>query len=141
MSDEISSNATDYAVAIAKSALGAVPIAGPFLAELAGTVIPRQRADRLADFARGLATNLNALDQDVLRVKLTNENFTDLVENGAREAVRAVSAERRQYVAHPVSAGLTEDKVLFTESKHLLRMLANSMTLRSSGSVSRLSVH
>ena len=124
MSDEISSNATDYAVAIAKSALGAVPIAGPFLAELAGTVIPRQRADRLADFARGLATNLNTLDQDVLRAKLTNKHFTDLVEEGAREAVRAVSAERREYVAHLVSAGLTEDKVSYVESKHLLRILS-----------------
>lgn len=124
MTDEISSNATDYAVAVAKSALGAVPIAGPFLAELAGTVIPRQRADRLADFARGLASSLDAIDKDVRRAKLTNENFTDLLEEGAREAVRAVSAERREYVAQLVSSGLTEDKVSYVESKHLLRLLS-----------------
>lgn len=124
MSDQISSNATDYAVALAKSALGAVPIAGPFLAELAGTVIPRQRADRLADFARGLADSMKTMDQAVLRAKLGNENFTDLLEEGAREAVRAVSAERRQYVAELVSSGLDEERVSYVESKHLLRLLS-----------------
>lgn len=124
MTDEISSNATDYAVALAKSALGAVPIVGPFLAELAGTVIPRQRADRLADFARGLACTLGAIDEDVRRAKLANENFTDLLEQGALEAVRAVSADRRAYVAQLVSSGLTEEKVSYVESKHLLRLLS-----------------
>jgi len=124
MTDSISPTAADYAVSLAKSVLGVVPIAGPFLAELAGTVIPRQRADRLADFARGLSHKLGALDQDLLREKLTNENFTDLLEDGAREAVRAVSAERRAYVAQLVASGLTEEKVTYVESKHLLRIMA-----------------
>lgn len=124
MSDKISSNATDYAVALTKSALGVIPIAGSFLAELVGTVIPRQRTDRLADYARGLASKLAAIDQDVLRAKLVNENFTDLLEEGAREALRAVSAERREYVAQLVSSGLTEEKVSYVESKHLLRLLS-----------------
>lgn len=124
MSDTISTNATDYAVTLAKSALGMVPIAGSFLAELAGTVIPRQRADRLADFARGLASKLGVIEQDVLRAKLIDENFTDLLEEGAREAVRAVSVERREYVAQLISSGLTEVRVSYVESKHLLRLLS-----------------
>ena len=124
MSDSLSSNATDYAVTLAKSVLGATPIVGSFLAELAGTIIPQQRADRLADFARGLASKLGTIDQDILRAKLTDENFTDLFEEGAREAVRAVSTERREYVAQLVSSGLTEAKVSYVESKHLLRILS-----------------
>ncbi len=124
MADDLSSNATDYAVSLAKSALGTVPIAGPFLAELAGSVIPRQRSDRLADFAKGLAIALQAVDQELLRAKLNNENFTDLLEEGTREAVRAVSAERREYVAHLISAGMTEENVSYVQSKHLLRLLS-----------------
>lgn len=117
-------NATDHAVALSKAALGMIPIAGPFLAELAGTVIPRQRADRLADYARGLADELAAIDQQLLRSKLNNENFTDLLEEGAREAVQSTSVERRAYIAKLISFGLTEDKITHVESKHLLRLLS-----------------
>jgi len=123
MSDRLDSNSTDHAVALTKAALGTVPIAGPFLAELAGTVIPRQRADRLADFARALAEDLKNVQEEVLRLKLGDEHFTDLLEQGAREALNAVSTERRQYIASLVSNGLTEDRVSYVESKHLLRML------------------
>jgi hypothetical protein len=125
MDNSLDHNATDHAVALTKAALGMVPVAGSFLAELAGTVIPRQRADRLADYARGLADELASIDQQVLRSKLNNENFTDLLEEGAREAVRSVSGERREYIAKLISSGLAEDKVTYLESKHLLRLLSH----------------
>ncbi|PKO39661.1 MAG: hypothetical protein CVU30_18220 [Betaproteobacteria bacterium HGW-Betaproteobacteria-3] len=101
-----------------------VPIAGPFLAELAGTVIPRQRADRLADFARALADDMQKLRAEVLQSKLEDEHFTDLLEEGTREALSAVSPERRHYIASLISNGLTEDRVTYVESKHLLRLLS-----------------
>jgi hypothetical protein len=123
MSDRLDSSPTDHAVSLVKAALGMVPVAGPFLAELAGTVIPRQRADRLADFARLLAGDLKKLEQQVLRSKLQDEHFTDLLEQGTREALSAVSAERREYIANLISSGLTEDRVSYVESKHLLRLL------------------
>lgn len=123
MSDSLESNLVDHAVALTKAALGMIPIGGSFLAELAGTVIPRQRADRLADFARHLSEGLKKIEVEVARSKLQNENFTDLLEAGTREALSAVSAERRQYISNLICAGLDEERVSYVESKHLLRIL------------------
>lgn len=41
----------DYVAKIAKSVLGGVPYIGAFLSEIAGTVIPNQRTERIAKFA------------------------------------------------------------------------------------------
>jgi len=116
-------NSTDYFVSLAKAGLGAVPVAGSLLAELAGTVIPNQRIDRLVDFARKLEGRIGTLDRATLRTKLTDENFTDLLEETARHAARAVTDERREYLASLLSSGITDDRISFIETKHLLRIL------------------
>ena len=123
MSDHLNQNPTDYLVAIAKAALGMVPFAGSLLAELAGTVIPRQRVDRLVDFCQKLESKTSELDQDLIRAKLADENFTDLLEETARSAAQAVTTDRREYLASLLASGVTEDHVSFVESKHLLRIL------------------
>lgn len=124
MSDALNQSATDYVVATAKAALGMVPFAGSLLAELAGSIIPKQRMDRLVDFARELEVKIGALDQDAVRSKLTDENFTDLLEESARQAAQAVTHERRQYLASLLASGVTETHVSYVESKHLLRILS-----------------
>ena len=123
MTHDLNANTVDHAVAIAKGALGSVPIAGPFLAELLTTVVPRQRMDRMADYARKLSEDLRRLDEAALRQKLSDENCTDLLEEGMLDAVRAVSEERRSYIARLVSSSLTDEQVSLIESKHLLRIL------------------
>lgn len=124
MSDALNQNATDYVVATAKAALGMVPFAGSLLAELAGSIIPKQRMDRLVDFARELEEKIGSLDQDAVRAKLTDENFTDLLEESARQAAQAVTSERRQYLAALLASGVTANHVSYVESKHLLRILS-----------------
>lgn len=44
----------DYVALAVRGALGAVPFAGSLLAELAGSVIPNQRIERIAKFAGAL---------------------------------------------------------------------------------------
>ena len=107
MADKLNQNATDYIVATAKAALGMVPFAGSLLTELAGSIIPKQRMDRIVDFARELEQKIGALDQDAVRAKLTDENFTDLLEESARQAAQAVTQERRQYLASLMASGVT----------------------------------
>lgn len=63
----LSSQASDYISALLKGALGAVPIAGSLLAEIAGTIIPNQRVDRLVSFARALEARLAGVEQQFLR--------------------------------------------------------------------------
>jgi hypothetical protein len=124
MSDPLAQNSTDYVVATAKAMLGMVPFAGSLLAELAGTVIPRQRLDRLVAFSQKLEDRIGQLDKESIRSKLTDENFTDLFEETARQAAQAVTEERKEYLASLLARGLTDTHVSFIESKHLLRILS-----------------
>lgn len=120
---ELQNKSADYVASAAKSVLGAVPFAGSLLVEIAGTVIPNQRLDRIAKFAAALDAKLAALDQEFVRAKLTDENFTDLMEEGLRQAARSLSDERREYIASVVSNGLSAEEIEFAESKHLLKIL------------------
>lgn len=113
----------DYVTSAVKAIVGAVPFAGSLLAEVAGRIIPNQRIERLTKYAQDLERHLSKLDQDFVRVQLSNENFTDLFEESIRQAARSVSDERRQYLASVVANGLSSKDIEFFESKHLLRIL------------------
>jgi len=74
----------DYVASAAKALLGAAPFAGSLLAEIAGTIIPNQRIDRLARFAVILEEKLAQLDREFVRAQLTDENFTNIMEDSIR---------------------------------------------------------
>lgn len=116
-------NYTDKIVATYKAVAGAVPVVGSFLSELGGSVIPNQRMDRLADFAKKLDAKLIGVEQDLLKAKLTDENFTDLAEETLHQTVRSTSDERREYLASLLANGMKQEKISAIESKHLLKIL------------------
>ncbi|MRS05506.1 hypothetical protein EG832_20165, partial [bacterium] len=119
----LSNSRADYVASAAKSALGMVPFAGSLLAEIAGNVIPNQRIDRLVNFAKCLQARIEKLEESFIRANLTNDNFTDLVEESLRHAARSLSDERREYIAALVANSLSSDDIEYFESKHLLRIL------------------
>ena len=119
----VESTTRDYVASAAKAVLGAVPFVGSLLAEVAGTIIPNQRVERIAQFAAALGQKLADVQHDIVRAHLTDENFTDLLEEGIRQAARSVTDDRRSYIASVIAHGITEDSVEFIESKHLLRIL------------------
>lgn len=123
MSSSTDSNTTDYVTTAAKAVLGMVPFAGSLLAELAGTIIPNQRIDRLSKFTIQLEGKLTGIDQDLIRTKLRDENFTDLFEATARQAAQAVTEERREYLASLIANGMDDQRLSFVESKQILRVL------------------
>src|SRR5690606_28838317 len=90
---------------------------------------PNQRINRVVSFATHLQKRIADLEQDRVRAHLTDENFTDLVEEALRQAARATTDERRQHIASVVAAGLTTEDVSFIESKHLLRILGETNDL------------
>ncbi|MEO7339816.1 MAG: hypothetical protein ABI073_02975 [Luteolibacter sp.] len=61
--------------------------------------------------------------QDAIRGQLTDENFTDVIEEGIRQAARATTQERREYIARVIASGVSDDNLDFIETKHLLRIL------------------
>lgn len=120
---KLKNSSIDYIVNVVKGTIGIVPIAGPLLAEIAGTLIPNQRIDRLTKFAEELSYRLMSVEESKLRTYLTNENFTDAVEESLRQAARSTSDERRSYIASLLANGIDNDKINFIEIKHLLRLL------------------
>ena len=114
---------SDYLAAATRSIVGAAPIVGSLLVELVGAVIPAQRTDRIAKFASSLESRLARVERDVLRKNLSDENFCDLMEETMRQAARAVTDERRRYLAALLANSVAPGAVSHIESKHILRVL------------------
>jgi hypothetical protein len=121
--EPIKAQAIDYVTSGAKAVLGVVPFAGSLLAEIAGSIIPRQRVDRIADFAAKLEARIHHLEEGDVRANLNNEEFTDLVEEAMRQAARSTTKERRDYLASLVAKSLSSGAIEHAESKHLMRLL------------------
>jgi len=121
--DKLANREADYVASAAKAALGMIPFAGSLLAEIAGTIIPNQRIERIVGFAGALEKRLKTLEKDFVRSQVTNENFTDLVEEGLRQAARSLSEDRREYIASLIANSLKPDAIEHAESKHLLRIM------------------
>jgi len=120
---DLAPQTADYVTSAVKAVVGAAPFVGSLLVEIAGVVIPNQRMDRIARFAQELEVRLSELEQDIVRAQLTNENFTDLVEEGLRQAAQSLSDDRREHIASLVSNSLNTEEISYVESKHLLRIL------------------
>jgi hypothetical protein len=116
-------NRADYVTSAAKAALGSVPFVGSLLAEVAGTVLPNQRIDRITKFAEVLERRLANLEHEFIEARLTDEYFTDLLEEGLRQSARSLTDERRDYIAAIISNSLSAQDINCVESKHLLRIL------------------
>lgn len=119
----IQANAVDYVTAGAKAVLSAIPFAGSLLAEIAGSIIPKQRVDRIADFAARLEERIEHLEKSGVTAALNDEEFTDLTEEALRQASRSTNAERREYLASLLAGSLSSDAISYAETKHLMRIL------------------
>lgn len=119
----LQSNKVDYATLAIKSALVNFPLVGSLLVELAGTVIPNQRVDRIAKFVQYLEHRLLNLEQEFIQAQIHNEDFADLLEEGLRQATHSLTDERRKYIANIIASSLSSEVVNYIESKYLLRIL------------------
>ena len=121
--EDLKSRLADYSVAATRGAANLIPIVGPVLAEVLGVVIPQQRIDRIAKFAAELERRLSSVEKNMLESQLNNGEFTDLIEEGFRQAARSLSNERRQYIASLIINSLSSENISYAESRHLLRIL------------------
>lgn len=124
MKDHLDNNRTDLVVSASKSILGMVPMAGSLLSELVGNLIPNQRIDRLSKYMKELDERISKIPTEKINSLLNNEDFIDLIEEGFFQASRAITDERRQYIASIISAGITDETLQLNESKQLLKILA-----------------
>lgn len=113
----------DIVIALTKGTLGAVPFVGGIAAEIVGTLIPRQRVDRLAEFLEILGEKVAGVEQDVLEQKMKTEEFTDLFEDGMWQAARALSRKRKEYIASLLKNSLYYGELNHIQQKELLSLL------------------
>jgi hypothetical protein len=113
----------DRAVALFQGALGGIPFVGSIIAEVVGQLIPEQRMERLEAYARLLGERLPNVEQDDLRNRFRDPENIDLFEEGAVQAARALSEERRAYLAAVVARGISGDERVRLEAKRLLALL------------------
>lgn len=116
-------NKTDLAVAITKGTLGAIPFVGGIAAEIVGVLIPRQRLDRLAEFLTILSEKMAEIEQNLLDQKMKTEEFVELFEDGMWQAARALTRERKEYIASLLKNSLCNDELNHIQQKELLSLL------------------
>ena len=118
-------NKNDLLVLTAKSIVGVVPFAGPLLSELIGTLIPNQRIDRLSKYVNELDKKLLRFKVSYLKREIQNEECSDLFEEGFKQAARALTDDRKRYIASIIQNSLDEEHISYAESKHLMQICKN----------------
>lgn len=119
----LGAGASDHVAAALRMGAGAVPFAGAAFNELITLVIPGVRQSRVEAYLRYLKSKVNELSEEQLRMKLSSELAIDVVEEGAFQAVRALSDERRDQITHAVAFGLRGDQQELLEAKRMLQLL------------------
>jgi hypothetical protein len=133
---DLSTNESDYFAFLVKrfGNLGAVlsgaglvgpgvPVVASILGEVIALKIPEQKMDRVIRFLKILAERLNQLNDDV-KERIKTDEFSDLLEDAIPQAARALSEERREYVADLLKNSLTENDLDHLGKKKLLSLLA-----------------
>lgn len=113
----------DRLAAIGKGVVGLVPFAGGPLAEIVGSVIPGQRADRVTAYLRVLSDRVDELDAVVRHGLATNVEKIGLIEEGGFQAARATTKERIDRIVEVVQRGLNESDADIIRRKRLLLIL------------------
>lgn len=92
------------------------------LAEIISIRIPNQKQERVINFLRTLGDRVKYLEEDVAK-KLDTEEFADLLEDGLHQASRALTDERKVYIANLLTTSLTDDSLDHLAQKKLLSIL------------------
>lgn len=119
----MSTKGTDIATIIGKGFLGAIPFVGPLAAEIVGAIIPNQRIDRIESLLKLLESKIPEEDRQKVEQRIISQESVDLIEDGFVQASRALSEERKEYIASLLKNSLTDDDLKHIEYKRLLSIL------------------
>ena len=119
----MSTKGTDVATIIGKGLLGAIPFVGPLAAEIVGAVIPNQRIDRIELLLKLLESKIQEEDRLKVKERIISPESVDLIEDGFIQASRALSEDRKEYIASLLKNSLTDDELKHIEYKRLLSIL------------------
>jgi len=102
-----------------------IPAVASILGEIIALKIPEQKIDRVIRFLKILAERLNQLEDNVAKERIKTDEFSDLLEDAMPQAARALSEERKVYIADLLKNSLTENDLDHLGKKKLLSLLAS----------------
>jgi hypothetical protein len=108
---------------IAKGIAGNIPFIGSLVTEIINETIPNQRLDRIESTLRLLESKILEQDQEKVKQRIVTPEYVDLMEDGFWQAARALSEERKDYIASLLKNGLTDDELSYIEYKRLMSIL------------------
>jgi hypothetical protein len=102
----------DKLVAVANGVVGGVPIVGAMAAEALTEFIPEQKLDRLELWLNLFAERVEQLEHGLerLRLRISTPEGADIFEDGAVQASRSVTNDRRRHLANIIANGLARPK-------------------------------
>ena len=109
---------------LGKGLVGAIPFIGPLAAEIVGAVIPNQRMDRIESILRLLESKIGDGERGIVEGNIASPESVDLIEDSFIQASRALSEERKDYIASLLKNSLTKDDLKHIEHKRLFTLLA-----------------
>ena len=121
--DLLKQGKVDHIVSTTKSVVGVIPMLGPLLIEVVGSIVPNQRLDRITKFLVVLEKRLKNVEREIIDLELKDEECIDLIEEGLLQASRALSDERRLYIANIIANGISDAAIDYYESKFVLKIV------------------
>jgi hypothetical protein len=121
--DLLKQDKVDHIVSTTKSVVGSIPMIGPLLSEVVGSIVPNQRIDRITRFLDILEQRLDNVESEIIDVKLKDVECIDLIEEGFLQASRALSDERRVYIANIVANGISDAAIDYYEAKFVMKIV------------------
>lgn len=116
---ELGTSKEDYIASASRALVNAVP-GGSFLGELITFAIPNQRMDRFAEVLKKVMQEVEDLEE-----RLNSPENRDLFEEAGIQSGRAVTDERRLYIANMLKNGLKNSDNSYFEKKKLFSILEN----------------
>ena len=113
----------DRVVSASVLVANAVPVIGSVVGEAIKHAIPNQRIDRMANMLKILDGQLAGLQKDVIEQRMRTEEFQDLLEDGLWQTTRALTDERRAYIASVLKNSIKSDDLAHEQEKTLLALL------------------
>ncbi|QHJ11051.1 hypothetical protein FX988_01273 [Paraglaciecola mesophila] len=121
---EIKGKEINVTAILGKGLVGAIPIVGPLIAEIVGELIANQRLERIESLLTLIESKIASLDTEGLLENLRSEENIDLFEDACHGAARALTQERREYIASLFVNTTTNDQLDYVEAKRLFSLLS-----------------
>jgi hypothetical protein len=115
----------DRTAAIVRSVVALVPFVGQALAEIITEIVPNQRIERAEQYLLYLSEELDALKLENVEAVMKQPKNVDLIEDGAYQAVRAFSDERKRYLARAVAQGIGAHETDKLNEKRVLALIGD----------------